>query len=112
MANASGRSRHWRVGQQEALRWRQLVVAKVGFIGKPIKPLDRARLTLIRFSSSMPDFDGLVRGFKNVVDGLVDAGVLANDKLENTGAWNCHWEKTSPKAGRIIVIVEERSKHE
>ena len=107
MANIQSGKSHWRHGHAEAKRWQQYVVAKVPYFAKPQKPLERARLTLIRFSSSEPDFDGLVRGFKSVVDGLVMAGVLANDKLSNTGQWNCHWEKAPPKKGRILVLVEE-----
>lgn len=110
MANPSGRSSHWRVADNERKKWQQLVAAKVPFFAKPARPLERAKLTLIRFSSVEPDFDGLVRGFKSIVDGLVIARVLANDRISNTGIWNCFWEKTSPKQGRVVVLVEETDK--
>lgn len=107
MANhGSGASTHWRHAHKEAQYWQTYVAAKVG-VFKPAKPLKRAKLTLIRFSSVEPDFDGLTRGFKSVVDGLIKAGVLENDKISNTGVWNCFWEKVGPKKGRIKVIVEE-----
>lgn len=105
MSNLGNKS-HWRYAHAEAMRWQTAVVSKVG-IFKPLKPLKKAKLTLIRFSAVAPDYDGLVRGFKCVVDGLVRAGVLEDDKLENTGQWNCHWEKTSRAHGRILILVDE-----
>lgn len=106
MANSSGRSSHWRALHQEAKKWQQTVVFKVG-IFKPAIPLKRARLTLIRFSSMEPDYDGLVRGFKSIIDGFILAKVLENDRLSNTGAWNCHWERCPKDQGKIIAIVED-----
>lgn len=72
---------------------------------KPSAPLDRYRLILTRFSSSEPDYDGLVMSFKGIVDGLVQAKVLANDKLSNSGIWDVRWVKSKPKEGSIKVEV-------
>lgn len=108
MANPSGSSTHWRYADQERKKWQTYVAAAVLKSGRPPKPLERAKLTLVRFSSVEPDFDGLVRGMKSIVDGLVYSGVLENDRLSNTGPWNCFWEKCAPKRGRVLVIVEQR----
>ena len=106
MANiASGKS-HWRYAHAEAQKWKQLVFFAVGS-QKPIKPLDRVKLTLTRFSSVEPDFDGLVRGFKSVVDSLRHCGVMTDDKISNTGIWDCRWVKAPKNSGSIRVIVEE-----
>lgn len=80
----------------------------------PKKPLSRFELTLFRFSSVEPDYDGLVSGFKVIVDGLREIGVIAGDKLSNTGPWRCHWFLAKPKAGFIRVVVREviRDKYE
>jgi len=56
----------------------------------------------------VPDYDGLVSAFKSVVDGLKEAGVILDDKYENTGPWNCVWRKAKSKQGFVRVIVEER----
>lgn len=107
MANASGaRSTHWRYADAERKRW-QLFVTRAIHSNRPPEPLKRAHLTLWRFSSVEPDYDGLVRGFKSVVDGLRMAGVLAEDRLSNTGAWDCRWERCKPKQGKIRVRVIE-----
>ncbi len=73
----------------------------------PEKPLKKARLVLTRYSSNSPDFDGLVSSFKHVIDGLVDAGVIQNDKFENIGAPEYVWEKCGRRAGKITVEVFE-----
>lgn len=110
MANPSGaKSTHWRVQQREVKKWHRLVWAAVSG-RKPVKPLERFQLRLTRFSSVAPDYDGLVRGFKSVVDGLKVCGVIADDRFENTGVWDCRWEKTKPKTGKIRIEIEELNK--
>ncbi len=102
----SGASTHWRNVHKERNLWHSYVWFAVrGRV--PLAPLERIRLVLVRHSSSEPDYDGLVRGFKYVVDGLQSAGVISNDKLSNTGAWDCRWQKTKAGKGKITVKVEE-----
>jgi Holliday junction resolvase RusA-like endonuclease len=104
MANLGNRS-HWRHAHAEAKRWQAAVT--LATIGKrPATPLDRYRLTLTRYSSVQPDFDGLVRGFKSVVDGLRVAKVISDDKLDNSGAWDCRWVKCKKGEGKVVVRVE------
>ena len=93
---------------KEAKKWQTDVALCVGN-RKPPKPLERYKLTLVRYSATEPDFDGICRGFKSVVDGLKLAGVIADDKISNSGSWNVAWVKTAPRQGRISVRVEEVS---
>ena len=74
---------------------------------KPKKPLIKAKLTLIRATSIRPDFDGLVSGFKHIIDGLVLAGIIQNDKYENISWPSYDWEQAPPKHGFIRVTIEE-----
>lgn len=75
---------------------------------KPKFPLKKVRLILTRFSSSEPDYDGLVISFKHVIDALVENEVLVDDSLSVTGKWDCNWLKTSRGKGSIRVeIIEE-----
>jgi hypothetical protein len=109
MANPSGaKSTHWRYAYEEVSRWHMAVVGLVAR-RRPAKPLDRYTLELTRFSSSEPDYDGLVRGFKSIVDGLRLAGVIVDDKLSNSGPWVCDWMKAKPKEGKIKVVVIEKN---
>lgn len=74
---------------------------------RPPKPLKKAKITLTRHSSVSPDFDGLVSSFKHILDGLIDAKVIQNDKFENIGAPEYVWEKTGRRAGRVTIEVLE-----
>lgn len=106
MSNASGRSRSWRATHNAARRWKHEVIL-VTRSHRPPAPLERARLTLTRFSSVEPDADGLVIGFKPVIDGLVKAGILVNDRMSNIGMPTYRWAKALPGKGKIQVVVEE-----
>jgi hypothetical protein len=104
MTNAVGR-KHWTVKAREAQKWRQLVMYMCA--GKrPPRPLKKAHLILTRCSAISPDPDNLVSSFKHCVDGLVDARIIENDKLDNISMPDYRWEKTKPKSGKIKVEVQ------
>lgn len=103
--NASGASNHWRYTHAERKKWRN-AVCQIAKVRRPDEPLLKAKLCLTRYSSVSPDPDGLVSGFKSVIDGLVDAGVLVNDKVVNIGMPEYRWEKVSPRSGKIRIQVE------
>lgn len=96
---------HWRVRHAEAKKCIELVCLHVQSKA-PKKPFFKAKLTLIRYSSREPDFDGLVSSFKHIIDGLIHAGILENDKQENIGQPVYQWAKAKPKQGRIFVRIE------
>jgi hypothetical protein len=98
--------RHWAAMKKYRDYWHALVAAAV--CGKkPPKPLKYANLTLVRFSSVEPDWDGNVSSWKPVIDALRYCGVLEDDKVSNIGTPKCLWEKAKPKHGHIFVSVEE-----
>ncbi|MES2355593.1 MAG: hypothetical protein V4568_14585 [Pseudomonadota bacterium] len=102
---ASGASRNWNTSARKTKFWKtQVGIVVMG--KKPVEPLKKARLVLIRHSSVEPDYDGLVSGFKAVIDGLRKYGVLANDKMQNIGRPEYLWVSTTPKMGKITVKVE------
>lgn len=77
MNHLNGRH-HWRVKHKDSQLWDTLVRAQC--CGRlPEKPLERARLTLIRHSSRYMDWDNLCATWKNPVDALVSARVLEDD---------------------------------
>jgi len=103
--NALGRT-HWAVKLKESRYWHEQVGLRV--TGKlPQLPLSKAKLILIRCSSSAPDADGLVSSFKAVLDGLVRAKVLTDDKMVNIGIPQYEWRRGKSRAGYIEVIVNE-----
>ena len=101
--NAGGRL-HWAVKAKEAKSWRNLVaMATLG--AKPPHPLKSATLALTRYSTREPDFDGLVSSFKHIIDGLVDAGIIADDKPSVIGQPAFYWHKAAPKNGHVLIQV-------
>ena len=98
----------WRARYAEARKWKSMVASAVILKrAKPERPLTKAKLTLTRHSSIRPDYDGLVSGFKHVIDGLIEAGVIENDRDENVGIPEYRWEKAAQRNGFITVRVEE-----
>jgi Holliday junction resolvase RusA-like endonuclease len=78
-----GNSRQsWRAKYAETTKWKKAVF----FATRnklPSKPLKKVRLKFTRFSTSKMDWDNLVISFKAIQDGLVDCGVMRDDKVKN-----------------------------
>jgi hypothetical protein len=104
--NAGGRT-HWAVKAKEAQKWISWIAALTLTV-KPPRPLPKAILALTRHSSREPDFDGLVSSFKHVIDGLVHAGIIQDDKPMVIGQPAFYWHKSKPKAGHVLIQVHGR----
>lgn len=96
---------HWRTRAGHAKKWRELVWMYCEHT-KPTSPLARARLTLTRFSSRRPDFDGLVGSFKATIDALVKCGVLKDDTHEVIGVPEYRHQPIGACKGKIQITVE------
>lgn len=106
MTNPKSRgSRHWRAAWEESRRWRSMT-AQIARTRRPPRALSRAKLTLVRGSAVAPDSDGLVSGFKPIIDGLVDARVLVNDRYDNIGMPQYLWERAPQGKGYVRIVVE------
>lgn len=81
-------------------------IGRATFGKRPKKPLEKARVKCIRFSSVCPDYDGLVSSFKFVIDALVELGILVDDNMQVIGMPEFVWEKAPPKKGKIKIIVD------
>lgn len=103
--NSGGRA-HWAAMAREARFWTRCVFFAVRPY-KPRTPFSKAELCLTRFSATEPDFDGLVSSFKHVIDGLIGAGVIANDKPSAIGQPQYHWAHAPRGKGKIQVKVRE-----
>ncbi len=101
----NGSNKHWRSVWAERKKWRRAVAMAAIAFGPPKAPLEKAKLTLTRRSSVAPDGDGLISGFKSTIDGLCDAGVLVNDRLENIGIPTYVWEQAPRGKGSIQIEV-------
>lgn len=66
----------------------------------------KAKLTLTRYSSQMPDGDGLTGSFKSLIDSLVRLGVLEDDSPKVIGYPEYIWEKCKRGEGKIKIRIE------
>ncbi len=96
--------RRW-TRKKEADKWHQLIAYAIN--ERPIEPLKKAQLTLTRYSSAMPDYDGLVSSFKFPIDGLVKVNILKDDNLKVVEHPQYHWKRVKPKQGYIEIRVQE-----
>lgn len=102
--NEIGR-KHWSFKYKEANLWKGLVYHACVLNKIASLELEQASMELTRHSSREPDFDNLAGSFKHVIDGLVEAGVIVDDKPSVIGSPVFKWEKTKIKGGFITVKV-------
>jgi hypothetical protein len=70
----------------------------------PPSPLTKAHIRLIRHSHRTLDFDGLVGSLKPVVDSLVSAGVILDDRWNVLGKWDVDQIFRPKKEGNLLEI--------
>lgn len=97
--------KHWAIITKEKNKWHGLVRWYLRH-NTPKAPLKKAKLTLTRYSMRSPDYDGLVGSFKYVLDGLVKAGVIIDDKVSVIGDSKYNWVKAKKVDQRIEVVIE------
>lgn len=90
-----------------ATKWKKEVYLTVQN-KRPLIPLEKFNLYLIRYNYRTLDFDGLVAGYKPVIDGLIHARVIKNDGWNNTKHWYCDQVFRKKQDGSLIeIFVEE-----
>lgn len=99
----------WHSKYAESLKWHKRVMGKMIVERKlpPSKPLTQAHLTLIRYSSVAPDYDGLVHSFKPVIDALRKCLIIQDDNMKVIGRPDYQWKQAKPNEGKIEIIVLE-----
>lgn len=106
---ANGSHGHWRAKHRRTQTWQTKTIAAIlrSTFKRPIAPLAKARLVLTRHSSAEPDFDGLVHGFKPIVDALVKMEIIENDKPSVIGQPSYRYERAGRGKGFVTVEVWE-----
>lgn len=100
--------KHWRTKHQEAVKWKKMVMDACLYAKITKLRLTSAALSYERHSSRQPDFDSLTMSFKHVQDGLVEAGVLIDDKPSVIGQPSYKWIKEKQKNAKIKVRIVPR----
>lgn len=97
----------WHIKAREAKKWKTIVHAHCNELKISELNLKKAKITIIRQSSREPDFDGLVSGGKHLLDGLVEAQVIIDDKMSVIGQPQYVWEyRPRKQGGRVLIKVE------
>ena len=101
--------RHPIVVARERKQWHRAVWFTVRLKLPPF-PLPLVRATFTRHSAATIDPTNNAWSFKAIEDGLVEAGVLADDGPENYvgGFPDCGWKKAPQGRGFITIEIEER----
>lgn len=100
-------SKHWTAKHRERIKWQRLVSVECLNAKIMDLKLNSAILTLTRHSFREPDFDGLVSGFKGVIDSLVKCGVIVDDKPSVIGESKFVWKYAPKKPGGFITVKIE-----
>lgn len=100
---ANGSYGHWKKQWQIKKAWKRRIGQMLLDL-VPSMPYKKVRVILTRHSSSEPDFDGLVHGFKPIVDALVEYGIVVDDSGKHMER-EYRWEKAVAKQGKIRVEV-------
>ena len=107
-SNTSATRRHWRSQYADARRWHEntsaTLACRYGRIIRDYGPLGRARLTAVRWSSTMADLDNIATSFKAVRDALKASGVVVDD----SPAWlegDYGWGYATRNSGCVSLVV-------
>lgn len=106
MINKS-KSFHWAKKAKEAKVWKALVFFHLKSKDLlPATPYKKAEITFTRCSAALPDHDNLAISFKNVLDGLVEAGLIEDDSPKHVEL-SYGWEKAKALHGHIRIQVKD-----
>jgi Holliday junction resolvase RusA-like endonuclease len=104
---------HWRSRHRDAVKWKNLVrnecdeLCRLNARIASAIPFKCARVTLTRYSSREPDRDNLMFSWKHCIDGLVLAGVIADDTPAVIGTPISQWEYAKKRIDQRIRIRVE-----
>lgn len=100
--------KHWAIRHAEKKNLMNLIRAETsGQI--PKQPFKKAKITCTRFSSTSPDYDGLVQSFKVCIDILVELGIIEDDNMSAIGKPEYDWFKCKKGEGRIVITVTDNT---
>lgn len=97
---------HWAQVAKEKKRWRTMTYYQARSL-RPQTPYRHVELTVVRGSSRGTDLDNVLAAVKPIIDGLVDAGILADDCPKVVQRIIPMWEKAPIRKGFIKIIVRE-----
>jgi Holliday junction resolvase RusA-like endonuclease len=99
---------HFRAYGRLRKRWEMTLLHHAMKLGaKPLKPLERARITVTRYSATEPDADNLRFAGKPILDAMKRVGLILDDKPAVIGTPEFKWVKVPAKQGGVKIVLEE-----
>ncbi len=105
---------HQRVRAAYRKAWHKRVAEQVMLSGaRPREPWGPADILCVRHSAVEPDYDGVVNSFKPLIDGLIKARVIVDDRPSALGP-GMEWQEAAPRyqwkraprgEGRVTITV-------
>lgn len=99
--------KHWR-SRHTNFKTIHKIIQAITHNKKPLKPVQKAKVTIWRYSSGTLDRDNMFFTFKPIVDGLVEAGVIQDDGFDQVKELYPYQIKIKrTEKPRVEVLVEE-----
>ena len=74
---------------------------------KPQKFKGKVNVHLTRYSSRVPDPDGVAGSAKIILDAVVDAGIIEDDNMNVIENFSVNWKKCKQKEQRTEIEITE-----
>lgn len=75
----------------------------------PQKFKGKVNVSLTRYSSRVPDPDGVAGSAKMILDAIVDAGIIEDDNMNIVKNFTVNWKKCKRKERRTEIEINEIS---
>ena len=93
---------HWSNRKERKQRYHLEILSQ-----KPRKFKGKVNVRITRYSSAVPDPDGIAGGSKDILDALVDAGVISDDNMRIIQDFSVNWKKCKQKEQRTEIEIEQ-----
>ena len=74
---------------------------------KPQKFKGKVNVSLTRYSSRVPDPDGVAGSAKIILDAIVDAGIIEDDNMNIVENFSVNWQKCKQNEQRTEITIED-----
>ena len=92
---------HWSKRKERKDRYHLEILSQ-----KPRKFKGKVNVRITRYSSAVPDPDGIAGGSKDILDAIVDAGVISDDNMKVIQDFSVNWKKCKRKEQRTEIEIE------
>ena len=93
---------HWSKRKKRKQRYHLEILSQ-----NPQKFKGKVNVHITRYSSAVPDPDGVAGGAKDILDAIVDAGIIEDDNMGVVQNFSVDWKKSKQKDQRTEIVIEQ-----